>query len=303
MGFNLFGNKSKSPEDAGNTQDVKDINTITSAKASSIIKNLSGGEAKYRKKLADNLIVITSASGGAGASTITANVAYTASKMGLKVLVIDLNLLLPNQHMYFGIKQDIEKPDLVGYLLGKNTLGEAIQITPIASVLFANNRGIMDYINCESDQAIENFKSAMHGLRGLYDIILIDTPMKVENSICNFAFYLSDQIYMVWDEGIGSIANTEKIRRNMASTGIDAYTKLKVILNKRTNIHYSEYPFNKLNIELIQYLPFEPDVILSSLSSEIFCNKGASKSKNAGFFCGGIERLTGIILEAGGYVK
>ena len=300
MAFDLF-NKAK--QNVENAQAEKNIQEITSAAASSIIKNLSGKDISSSAKMVDNVVVITNASGGAGASTITANVAYTATQKGLRVLVIDLNILTPIQHMFFGLKQDLSKTDLTGYLLGKNSLGDAIDITPDGSVMYANNRGLMDYINCESDQAIDNFKVALQGLRSLYDLILIDTPMRIDNTLCNFAFYLADRIYIVWDEGIGSIANTEKIRRNMASTGIDAYTKMKVILNKRTDIHYSEYPFKKLNVELVQYLPFEQDIILSSLYSEIFCKKGASKSKNAGFFCGCIEALTDKILEEGGYIK
>ena len=289
---------------ANDTTDGKDFSTFTSESATNILKQLSGGKINYNKKVIDNLIVISSASGGAGASTIVSNLAFTAANdYSMRVLVIDLNILMPVQHMYFGIKQDINKPDLVGYLLGKNTLGEAIEQGNSASVMFANNRSLMDYINCESDQAVNNFESALDGLKGLYDLIIIDTPMAIENTICNYAFYHADQIYLVWDEGISSIANSEKIRRNMASCGIDAYTKTKVILNKRTAIHYSDYPFKKLNMELVQILPFEQDIIYSSLISQIFCDKGASRSKNSAYFCGGIQKQKQKVLEIGGMVK
>ena len=292
-------NLGKGKEDTDNAN----IANITSEKAGDIIRRLSGKDSAFSKKLPDNIVVITNASGGTGASTITVNVAYTAYKMGFKILVMDLNFLLPIQHIYFNIAQELEKPDIVGYLLGKNTLGAAIYQSSGMSVMFANNRGLMDYINCESDQAIDNFKKAIEALRGLYDLILIDCPMKVDNTICNYAMYLADQIYIVWDDGMSSIANTEKIRRNMASTGIDAYTKMKAIMNKRTNIQYSQYPFDKLNIELIACLPFEPEVISSGLASQIFCEKAATRSKNASYFTGGIEALTSRIMKMGGYIE
>lgn len=298
----LLDNLSRKAEAIG-TQRVKNATEYTSEKAASILKQLSGGKINYTKKVVDNLIVMMDASGGAGASTITANVAYLASRKNLRVLVIDLNLLLPTQQIYFNIKQEIKKPDLVDYLLGRISLGEAIDQTQLASVLYANNRGLMDCINCESDQALNNLKSALNGLRNLYDLIIIDCPTKVENALCNYAMYMADTIYMIWDDGISSITNTDKIRRNMASSGIDAYTKMKVILNKRTNIHYSEFPFNKLNVELVQYIPFEPDVIGASLNSQIFCKDGASRSKNAGYFISCLDALTSKMLEIGGYVE
>lgn len=302
MALKLF-NKNTSPD----ADDQKNIGKVTSDKARDIIKTLSGGEVKYTKKLVDNLVVITNASGGAGASTIVSNVAYLAAEKGLRVLVIDLNVMYPIQHLYFGHNgQELTKPDLVGYLTGKNTLGESIENSGKngkISVWYANNRTLMDSINTESDIAIANFNEAIHKVRQLFDLVLIDCPLKIEHTLCNTAFYVADSIYIVWDEGISCIANTEKIRRNMAASGIDAYTKMKVILNKRTNIHYNNYPFQKLNIELVKILPFEPDIIYSSLRSEIFCDKGASKSKNADIFYSGMVSLTDSILQNGGYIK
>ena len=267
-----------------------------------IIKELSGSSIKTTKKVIDNLIVVTSASGGAGASTIVSNVAYMASKKDIRAVVVDLDILYPIQQVYFGVKPALEKPDLVSYLLGKNGLGESIETTNVASLMYANNRSLMDYINCKTDSAVLNFQEALDRLRQLFDIVIIDAPMRVDNILTNTAFYLADSIYLVWDEGIGSLSNTERIRRNMALSGIDSYTKMKIILNKRTNIHYSEYPFQKLNTEMVQVLPFDQDIIESSLRSVIFCHKGVSSSKNANIFYEGIEELTDKILRNGGYI-
>lgn len=287
-----------------NDEPQKNIGKITTDKATEIIKTLSGGEAHYTKKVIDNVIVFSNPSGGTGTSTILANVGYTAAIKGFRVLVIDLNVLYPTQHLYFGNnKGELEKPDLVGFLLGKNSVGEAIENNGKVSLMYAHNRGLMDSINAESDIAINNFSSALHRLRQLFDLVLIDCPMQIDHTLYNMAFYSADSIYMVWDEGISSIANTERVRRNMASSGIDAYTKMKIILNKRTNIQYNKYPFQKLNVELVEILPFTSDIIWSSLRSEIFCEKGSSKDKNADIFYNGIESLTDKMLEIGGYVK
>ena len=284
-------------------KEKRTLANIDNDQATSILKRLSGGSVEYSKKIVDNIVLFMSASGGAGASTLIANVAYCAYKKGMRVLVIDLDVLLPTQQMYFGVKQELVKPDLVDYLLGKIVLGESIDKTPIVSLIFANNRGLMDSINSESDQAIGNFVTAMAGLRSLYDLIMIDCPNKVENALCNTAMYIADTIYMVWDEGISSIANTDKIRRNMASSGIDAYTKMRIILNKRTDINYGKYPFEKLNIDMVECIPFDPDIIAASLESKIFCQNGASTSKNAGYFITRVENLTSKIMDIGGYIK
>lgn len=300
--MSIFENIFAGDKSEDKLENVENVGEMIKDVAGDIIRKLSGADIVRTKKVVDNLVVISNASGGTGASTITSNVAYIASKKGLDVLVIDLNVMNPIQHIFLGIKQKIEKTDLVGYLTGKNSLGESIEMSGNIGIMYSNNRNLSDDINIESDVATSNLTLALERLRGLFDLILIDCPMRIEHTLMNTAFYESDRIYIVWDEGIASIANTEKIRRNMAFSGIDAYQKMSVVLNKRTNIHYTKYPFKKLGIKLEQVLPFDVNIIESSLKSEIFCDKGASKSDNTREFYNGIVSLTDKILENGGYI-
>lgn len=288
-------------EDVENNGEI--ASDILKDKASTILKQLSGGDAKYVRKLVDNVVTFTGASGGVGVSTIVSNVASLAADSGLNVMIIDLNIMYPIQHTFFGIEQKIERPDLVSYLLGKNSLGESVMSNGSISLLIPNNRGLMDSINCEMQSAVNNFASTLDQLRKMFDLIIIDAPMLVEHLLINTVFYLSNQIYLVWDESISSISNTERIRRNMLASGIDAYSKMKVILNKKTSVNYSKYPIEKLNLELVDVLPFDVAIIECGLRSKIFCQKGSTSSKNAGEFYHKMVSITNTVLRNGGFTK
>lgn len=299
--MNFFVKKIRQLENSSGEESIN-LAKATSEKAADIIKELSGKDTSKGKKLVDNLIVFTNPCGGTGASTIAHNVAYEAASKNIKTILVDLNIMCPVQHIYLGTKQELEKPDLISYLLGKNSLSDSIDTTHIVNLLYANNKTLADRINCNSKMAIENFNAMLSKLRQFYDLVIVDCPMRIDEMLENVMLYSCDTIYMVWDEGISSIVNTEKIRRNMALSGIDSFVKMKVILNKRTSIHYTEYPITKLNLELVETLPFDIDIIDNSLKGRIFCEKGSSASKNAVIFAHKIESLTTKILKIGGYV-
>ena len=301
MGF--FDKKAKQMERAVVDDPQVNLAKATSDRAVDVIKELSGKSSKTKGKLIDNVIVFTNASGGAGASTVASNAAFSALQKGLKVLLIDLNIMCPIQHTYLDIRQDIDKPDLVSYLLGKNQLSESIDSTRNINLIFANNRTLTDEINCNNRIAVENFSTMIRTVRQYYDLIIVDCPMRVDCLLQNTMLYICDAMYVVWDEGIGSIVNTEKLRRNMALSGIDSFTKMRVVLNKRTSVHFSDYPLKKLNLELVETLPFDVDIIDNSLRGKIFCESGSSTSKNAIEFARKIDLMTSKILKIGGYVE
>ena len=286
-----------------NTSGDRDLVKSASDTATDLIKELSGKSQASGSKVVDNVIVFSNAAGGAGATTITHNVAYQASKKGLKVVVVDLDITRPLQHIYLGVKSELEKNDMVSYLLGKSNLADSIDTTNAINLLYANNRTLNDEVNCNDKIAIENFVVMINKLRQYYDLVLVDCPMRVDSMLANTMLYICDTMYIVWDEGIASSVNTEKLRRNMAISGIDSFIKMKIILNKRTSIRFNSYPLKKLNLELIEILPFDADIIDNSNKGQIFCEKYSSASKNAIIFAEKIQDLTDKILQEGGYIE
>ena len=114
----LFEKKIKQLESDNIGESASNLAKVASDKAVDIIKELSGKQYQAGKKIIDNVLVFTNASGGTGASTLASNFAYEASQRGLTVLILDLNILCPVQHTYLGLNQELEKNDLVSFLNG-----------------------------------------------------------------------------------------------------------------------------------------------------------------------------------------
>lgn len=281
----------------------KNIGQIAELQASKIIADFSGKSNKNSVKIIDNVIAFIGAAGGTGTSTVVANLAYSIAKKGMTVLVVDLNIQYPVQHCLLGFKQEIEKKDLVSFLLGKNHLGESIETKDNMSLMFANNRYLMDQINCDTPVCAKNLTETLDRVRPMFDIIIIDCPRSMEFDIVNSVLYSCDTIYSVWDEGISCIANIDRMRKNMQVSGIEAYSKMKVVFNKKTNIHYTKYVFDQLGLKVVETLPFDTALIESGLKGEVFCEKGASMSRNAAAFSNSMGSLADKVLEIGGYKK
>ena len=280
----------------------KNINQMMTKAADEIIKSFSGKGNIQKIKVIDNLIAFMGASGGTGTSTIVSNVAFEMAKNGLTVLIVDLNLEYPIQQSIFKVKQKLKKKDLVSFLMGRNQIGDSIDIVNSnISIMYANNRYLMDRINCDSSTCSNNLVSTIERIRHLFDVILFDCPLNLEFDVVNSVLYNCDTIYMVWDESLSCIANMDRIRKNMQASGIESNQKIRVIFNKKTNVHYTKYIFEQLKLDIVGTLPFDTAIIESSLQGEIFCDKGASMSKTAAVFASEMTNITNKILEIGGY--
>ena len=285
-------------------EETVNINKLVGETTNKLIHDFSGSSfGVSRTKVADNVLAFIGGAGGTGTSTVMANLAYMIAKKDLTVLVIDLNIMYPIQHCYFGIKQEIERKDLVTFLMGKNQIGESIITKDNFSIMYPNNRYMMDYINCDNKQASQTLSDAINNVRHLFDVILIDVPRTLEFDAVNCVLYSCDTIYSVWDENIACISGIDRFRKNLQLSGIEAGNKLKVIFNKKTDIYYTKSVFESLKLDVMATLPFDTAIIESGLKGEIFCEKGASISKNAAAFVSGMQGLTDAVLKRGGYTN
>lgn len=282
--------------------DGRRFDEIVTQGTTNVLKELGGYGVKESKVMVDNIIAFTNCSGGTGASTIASNIAYVlgSSLFNMNVLVIDLNIVCPIQNVYFAKDDEKQENDIVDYLTGQCKIGDATVTHSNVSIMYAINRSVADSINCEEDIALQNFEDLLHKVRDLYDVVIIDCPMQITNGLCNIAMYAADKIYTVWDEGLSSVINTDRVMRQLGFTGIDSFAKMFVIMNKKTSVKYSKFPFEKLKLPLLETLPFSTDVIYSSLDASVYCASGKARNKNGGEFENHIMSLARKIVLLGG---
>lgn len=265
-----------------------------------ILKDLTGKGEVHKREVMDNIIAFMSAAGGAGASTLVANVATAIRQKNLSVLVIDMNILYPIQQNYLGVKQEISKPDLVSFLTGHNSIGESIAYANDMGVLVSNNRNVVDSINCDCKQASDNLEHGLERMSELFDVVVIDVTRDLLSDINNTALYKADTIYNVWDENVECVAGYDRLLRGFSMTGIST-RKIRVVMNKRTSIFYPKYIFKDIDKEPVITLPFDTSIIECGLRGAVYIKDGSSMSYNGIQFGKRLNKLTDDILEYGGY--
>lgn len=289
--------------------DVKSFIEILDSTTKDVLTTLSGVGNKVEEALPDNVISFIGASGGVGTTTLISNVTYMIRKLGKSVIVIDSNLLYPSVQNHLGYKTLNDKHDLVTFLNGSSQLSECIYHDKVrGSVLSSKNKNIMDCVHVDSDKVHNTIVETIKELRKLFDVVLIDTSLyQINSDVTNLMLYLSDKIYMVWDENANCIQNTEIIKNTMKLCGINHESKLeKVILNKRTDLYYPKDIFDKLGLKLGVVLPYEAGVSESAFYRHIYIEKGIAHSKFASHFCVGIAEIVEMVLRdcgSKGYIE
>ncbi|MCC2677218.1 MAG: hypothetical protein K0R58_4165, partial [Ramlibacter sp.] len=116
-------------------------------------------------------LAIVSPGHGEGRSYITANLAVLFAQMGKRTLVIDADLRKPRQHRIFGLPGKIGLSALLAGRAGAEVMCEIKQL-PGLTVLPA---GVLPP-NPQELLSRPQFQRLIQSLRGMYEVILVDTP-------------------------------------------------------------------------------------------------------------------------------
>lgn len=129
-----------------------------------IIKN-SANQKQFMKYL------ITSPEPGSGKSTVAANLAISFTKLGKRVVLVDMDLRRATQHSIFGFKHGIGVSE---YLLGENTIEDILTQTSLPELRVITAGAIMD------DPLVwftpDTLKKLFDQLSKECDCLIVDSP-------------------------------------------------------------------------------------------------------------------------------
>ncbi len=120
----------------------------------------------------NNIVAISGPCPGVGKTFVAANLAAVAAQAGLRVLVLDADLRKGTLHKVLGVELAIGMADV---LAGKLAAADAVRRLPALDNLHYMTRGGIPVAAAELLMH-PRFAAMLEGLRGDYDLLIIDTP-------------------------------------------------------------------------------------------------------------------------------
>ena len=151
-------------------------------------------------------IVLTSGKGGVGKTTVCANLGISLSRLGFRVVLVDVDIGLNNLDIILGVDKQIVF-DLVDVIGGKCRAKQALVQDPKFPNLYIlpSSRNI-------SNMSIlsENIKNVINLLDSSFDYILIDCPAGVDEGFHRAVFSANEAIVIVTPH-LSSIRDANKV--------------------------------------------------------------------------------------------
>ena len=183
-------------------------------------KNSTIGTTKTRKGASNmRVIAITSGKGGVGKTNIVANLGYSLSELGKKVLVFDADLGLGNLDVLFGIAP---KYNLSHVISGEKGINDILVEGPGNIKILPASSGIQEITSLTIKQKSQ-LLNELELLIEPYDVLLIDTAAGISSNVMYFNVSAHEIMVVVTPE---------------PTSITDAYALMKVLSVKYSEKHF-----------------------------------------------------------------
>lgn len=213
-------------------------------------------------------IVLTSGKGGVGKTTVCANLGISLSRLGFRVVLVDVDIGLNNLDIILGVDKQIVF-DIVDVISGKCRAKQALVQDP----KFPNLYILPSSRNMNNIKVLgENIKNVINLLDSSFDYILIDCPAGVDEGFHRAVFSANEAIVVVTPH-LSSIRDANKVIGLL--NDYDILNKSLVINRMRGDMLVNgemltvENIVHSLKIPLLGVIPEDDDISSSCSVGEI----------------------------------
>lgn len=196
------------------------------------------------------VITVTSGKGGVGKTNVTVNLAICLSRLGYRVIILDVDFGLANIDLVFGITPEFSLADVVN---GNKSIQEVLTDGPAGIKFISGGSGVEELVNMDTTK-LENFIKNISLLDSFCDIILVDTGAGLSDSVMSFVM-ASDEVLVVASPEPTSITDAYALIKMLANR--DKSKKVSILINKAENEKESKEVLNKLCIVSKRFLGLE----------------------------------------------
>lgn len=209
--------------------------------------NLQANPPENNPDKSARVITVTSGKGGVGKTNITINLALALSKMGMKVVILDVDFGLANIDVLFGI---IPKYTLLDLIHDEKSIFEVLTDGPDNIKFLSGGSGVEELIRLDRKK-LRKFVSSISLLDKLFDVILIDTGAGLSQNVMSFIM-AADEVLLVTTPEPTAITDAYALVKMVSRR--DKKKPLNIVVNKADSIKEAEEIANKLSVVSQKFL-------------------------------------------------
>ncbi len=207
----------------------------------------SGRTSRHSKSKRPLIITITSGKGGVGKTNIVANLGFSLSRFGKKVLILDADLGLGNLDVLLGLTPQY---NLSHVIRGEKMLADVVVSGPGRLKILPAASGIQELTELSGQERHQMF-SQLESYIQAYDIILIDTAAGISSNVLYFNIH-ADEILVVATPEPTSITDAYALMKILSvQYGTDHF---KLVVNSTANDNEADDVYRQLSLVADRFL-------------------------------------------------
>ncbi len=199
-------------------------------------------------------VAVTSGKGGAGKTSISANLAAALATEGRRVLLVDADLGLANLDIILGVEPKVTIADVLN---GKATIDEVLLPTKNGLTLLPATSGFHQLTNLDDGQKASLF-AALESIEPRFDVVLLDCAAGIGSDVQLFGA-VADEVLVVATADPTSLADAYALMKVLHTES--QRRSYRLVASQVSSDRQARSVFGVLSKVTDQYLDLEIDFI------------------------------------------